>query len=164
MPHSLRNQQLHQSQHQQKCYFEGLADKNRGHVIDSPIPDSRSRIVREPVGVCGQITPWNYPLMQKAAWKVAPALAAGNTVVLKPSEITPLTTIKMAEFFDEAGIPPGVINVVLGPGESVGTELSISHDVDLISFTVAGKKGNPLEGIQALQEVTEVYIAGERVL
>jgi betaine-aldehyde dehydrogenase len=124
-------------------YFAGLADKNGGHVIDSPIPDSRSRIVREPVGVCGQITPWNYPLLQ-AAWKVAPALAAGNTVVLKPSEITPLTTIKMAEIIDEVGIPPGVLNVVLGSGESVGAELSISHDVDLISFTGGGTTGRKI--------------------
>jgi betaine-aldehyde dehydrogenase len=124
-------------------FFAGLADKDEGHVTDSPIPDSKSRIVREPVGVCGQITPWNYPLLQ-AAWKVAPALAAGNTIVLKPSEITPLTTIKLAEIIDEVGFPPGVFNVVLGPGESVGAELAISHDVDLISFTGGGTTGRKI--------------------
>ncbi|HET7628015.1 MAG TPA: aldehyde dehydrogenase family protein, partial [Bacillales bacterium] len=73
-------------------YFAGLADKDEGEMIASPIPNSQSKVVREPVGVCGQITPWNYPLLQ-AAWKIAPALAAGNTIVMKPSEITPLTTV-----------------------------------------------------------------------
>jgi betaine-aldehyde dehydrogenase len=90
--------------------------------------------IREPVGVCGQISPWNYPLLQ-AAWKLAPALAAGCTVVMKPSEITPLTAIKTAELVEEAGFPAGVVNVVLGPGSSVGAELSEHPDVDLISFT-----------------------------
>ncbi|WP_437181948.1 betaine-aldehyde dehydrogenase [Salirhabdus salicampi] len=115
-------------------YFAGLADKDGGEVIDSPIPNSDSIIVREPVGVCGQITPWNYPLLQ-AAWKIAPALAAGNTIVIKPSEITPLTTIKVTELMEEAGVPAGVANLVLGTGATVGAELSESNDVDLISFT-----------------------------
>src|SRR5699024_5276247 len=90
--------------------------------------------VRELVGVCVQITPWNYPLLQ-AAWKIAPALAAGNTIVVKPSEITPLTTVKVFKLMEEAGIPKGVANLVLGPGASTGAELSVNHDVDLISFT-----------------------------
>ncbi|CAM3876958.1 betaine-aldehyde dehydrogenase [Alkalicoccus chagannorensis] len=115
-------------------YYAGLADKHGGDIIDSPIPDSTSKVVQEPVGVCGQITPWNYPLLQ-AAWKLAPALAAGNTLVLKPSEITPLTTIKVFELMEEAGFPEGVINLVLGPGHTVGQELAASDDVDLISFT-----------------------------
>ncbi|UOQ42879.1 betaine-aldehyde dehydrogenase [Halobacillus salinarum] len=115
-------------------YYGGLADKDGGEIIPSPLPDSRSKVVREPVGVCGQITPWNYPLLQ-AAWKIAPALAAGNTIIVKPSEITPLTTIKVTELMDEAGLPDGVINLVLGNGSSTGHMLSSSHDVDLISFT-----------------------------
>ncbi|WP_120193146.1 betaine-aldehyde dehydrogenase [Sinobaca qinghaiensis] len=115
-------------------YFAGLADKNGGEVIASPLPDSESRVVREPVGVCGQITPWNYPLLQ-AAWKIAPALAAGNTIVVKPSEITPLTTVKVFELMEEAGFPKGVANLVLGSGAAVGAELSENVDVDLISFT-----------------------------
>ncbi len=115
-------------------YFGGLADKDGGEVIESPIPDSESKVVREPVGVCGQITPWNYPLLQ-AAWKIAPALAAGNTIVMKPSEITPLTTVKVFKLMEEAGIPKGVANLVLGAGASTGAELSVNHDVDLISFT-----------------------------
>ncbi|WP_330948810.1 betaine-aldehyde dehydrogenase [Virgibacillus sp. MG-45] len=115
-------------------YFGGLADKDGGEVIASPIPNSESKVVREPVGVCGQITPWNYPLLQ-AAWKLAPALAAGNTLVMKPSEITPLTTVKVFELMEEVGIPKGVANLVLGSGKSVGAELASNHDVDLISFT-----------------------------
>nr|WP_102335533.1 betaine-aldehyde dehydrogenase [Salimicrobium jeotgali] len=115
-------------------YFGGLADKDGGEMIESPIPDSQSRIVREPVGVCGQITPWNYPLLQ-ASWKIAPALAAGNTIVMKPSEITPLTTVKVTELMEEAGFPAGVVNLVLGDGATVGNELAESDSVDLISFT-----------------------------
>ncbi|MEX2445326.1 MAG: betaine-aldehyde dehydrogenase [Alkalispirochaeta sp.] len=115
-------------------YFAELADKDGGEVIASPIPNTTSRVVREPVGVCGQISPWNYPLLQ-ASWKMAPALAAGNTIVMKPSEDTPLTTIKVTELAEEAGIPAGVVNLVLGPGPTVGHELAVSTDVDLISFT-----------------------------
>jgi len=115
-------------------YFAGLADKDGGEVIASPNPSSTSTVVREPVGVCGQISPWNYPLLQ-ASWKMAPALAAGCTIVMKPSEITPLTTIKVTQLAEEAGFPKGVVNTVLGPGAEVGAELSESDDVDLISFT-----------------------------
>ncbi len=115
-------------------YFGGLADKDSGEMIASPIPNTVSRVVREPVGVCGQISPWNYPLLQ-ASWKMAPALAAGNTIVMKPSEGTPLTTIKITELAEEVGYPPGVVNLVLGPGPTVGNELAANHDVDLISFT-----------------------------
>ena len=115
-------------------YFAEMADKDGGEIIESPIPNSTSKVVHEPVGVCGQITPWNYPLLQ-ASWKLAPALAAGNTLVMKPSEITPLTSIKVFELMEEAGVPAGVINLVLGPGNSVGAELSENDDVDLISFT-----------------------------
>ncbi|MBI9109575.1 betaine-aldehyde dehydrogenase [Maridesulfovibrio ferrireducens] len=115
-------------------YYAGLADKDGGEVIASPVQNSTSIVVREPVGVCGQISPWNYPLLQ-AAWKMAPALAAGNTIVMKPSEITPLTAIKTTELAEEVGFPKGVVNLVLGAGTEVGAELAESVDVDLISFT-----------------------------
>ncbi|GGK00187.1 betaine aldehyde dehydrogenase [Lentibacillus kapialis] len=121
-------------------YFAEMADKDDGAIIESPIPNSTSRVVHEPVGVCGQITPWNYPLLQ-ASWKLAPALAAGNTLVMKPSEITPLTSIKVFELMEEAGVPAGVVNLVLGPGNTVGAELSENDDVDLISFTGGIKTG-----------------------
>ena len=116
-------------------YYAGLADKHGGEAVATADPaTTRSVVVREPVGVCGLITPWNYPLLQ-ASWKLAPALAAGNTLVLKPSELTPLTTIRCFELLDEAGLPPGVANLVLGPGPTVGAELAASADVDLVSFT-----------------------------
>ncbi len=115
-------------------YYAEAADKDGGEIIDSPIPNSVSKVIREPVGVCGQITPWNYPLLQ-ASWKLAPALAAGNTLIMKPSEITPLTSIKVFELIEEAGVPSGVANLVLGAGNAVGAELAVNTDVDLISFT-----------------------------
>jgi betaine-aldehyde dehydrogenase len=123
-------------------YFADLADKDGGEVIASPNPDSTSVVIREPAGVCGQISPWNYPMLQ-ASWKMAPALAAGCTIVMKPSEITPLTTIRMTALAEEAGFPQGVVNTVLGPGPEVGAELAENSDVDLISFTggvVTGKR------------------------
>ncbi len=100
-----------------------------------------SMIRRDPIGVCGQIAPWNYPLMM-AAWKIAPAIAAGNTVVLKPSEQTPLTTLKLAEIAAEI-LPPGVLNVVVGRGESVGSPLINHPRVAMVSLTgdvATGKK------------------------
>lgn len=115
-------------------YYAEMADKDGGEIINSPIPNSVSKVVKEPVGVCGQITPWNYPLLQ-ASWKLAPALAAGNTLVIKPSEITPLTHVKVFELIEEAGVPAGVANLVLGAGDTVGAELSNNANVDLISFT-----------------------------
>ncbi|MCI4360388.1 MAG: aldehyde dehydrogenase family protein [Thermoplasmata archaeon] len=89
---------------------------------------------REPVGVVGSITPWNYPIMM-AVWKLGPALVTGNTVVLKPASWTPLTTLQLAKVFQDAGLPPGVLNVVTGPGEVVGDELSRNPHVDLVSLT-----------------------------
>jgi betaine-aldehyde dehydrogenase len=115
-------------------YYAEIADKDGGEIIDSPVPNSISKIVKEPVGVCGQITPWNYPLLQ-ASWKLAPALVTGNTLIIKPSEITPLTHVKIFELIEEAGVPAGVANLVLGAGDTVGAELSNNKDVDLISFT-----------------------------
>ncbi|MFM7211643.1 MAG: aldehyde dehydrogenase family protein, partial [Actinomycetota bacterium] len=117
-------------------YFAGLAagDSVGGRVVDAGNPDVRSRIDYEPVGVCGLITPWNYPLLQ-ASWKVAPALAAGNSFVIKPSELTPSTTIHLMRLLDEAGLPPGVANLVLGAGASAGAPLASHPAVDMVSFT-----------------------------
>jgi betaine-aldehyde dehydrogenase len=123
-------------------YFGQLADKEGGEMISSPMAHTTSRVVREPVGVAAQISPWNYPLLQ-ASWKMAPALAAGCTIVMKPSEQTPLTTIKVTELAEEAGFPRGVVNLVLGTGDPVGVEMSKNPGVDLVSFTggiVTGKK------------------------
>src|SRR6478736_4308191 len=88
-------------------YYADLADKEAGRLVDTSDPNALSRIVYEPVGVCGLIGPWNYPLLQ-LSWKVAPALAAGNTVVMKPAQVTPLTAIHLTRILEEAGVPAGV--------------------------------------------------------
>ena len=115
-------------------YYGALAAQDAGRVVDTGNPDAISRIVYEPVGVCGLITPWNYPLLQ-TSWKVAPALAAGNTFVLKPSELTPSTAILLMRLLTEAGLPSGVANLVLGAGVAAGAPLAESPLVDLVSFT-----------------------------
>lgn len=115
-------------------HFGHAADGEGGRVVDTGNPAVVSRIVHEPVGVCGLITPWNYPLLQ-VAWKVAPCLAAGNTFVLKPSEITPHTAIHLMRVLEEAGLPAGVANLVLGEGPTAGAPLSEDPRVDLVSFT-----------------------------
>ena len=115
-------------------YYADLADKKAGRLVDTGNPSALSRIVREPVGVCALIAPWNYPLLQ-LSWKVAPALAAGNTVVMKPASLTPLSAIHLTRLLEETGVPAGVVNLVLGPGERVGQALADSPDVDLISLT-----------------------------
>jgi betaine-aldehyde dehydrogenase len=115
-------------------YYAGLAGVDAGRLVDAGRADVVSRIVYEPIGVCGLITPWNYPLLQ-TAWKVAPALAAGNTFVLKPSELSPSTAIFLMRLLAEAGLPDGVANLVLGAGAEVGAPLADHPDVDLVSFT-----------------------------
>ncbi len=115
-------------------YYAKLAAEDDDRDIDVDRPDVESRVVHEPVGVCGLITPWNYPLLQ-TSWKVAPALAAGNTFVLKPSELTPSTAILLMRELEAAGLPAGVANLVLGTGPNVGALLSSHPDVDLVSFT-----------------------------
>lgn len=115
-------------------HFAGLATSDAGRVVDPGMLGVSSRIVHEPVGVCALITPWNYPLLQ-TSWKIAPALAAGNTFVLKPSELTPHTAIWLVRVLEEEGLPKGVANLVLGPGATVGTAMTESPDVDLVSFT-----------------------------
>jgi betaine-aldehyde dehydrogenase len=123
-------------------YYAGLATKPHGQTFDVPAP-SQTFTVREPIGVCGQIVPWNYPLLM-AAWKLAPALAAGNVCILKPSELTPLSTIALATIFDGLGFPPGVINVVTGPGATVGHAIASSMLVDKIAFTGGTKTGRSI--------------------
>ncbi|MGP3985520.1 aldehyde dehydrogenase family protein [Streptomyces sp. 3N207] len=116
-------------------YFADLVmNESGGRVVDAGSADVHSVVVHEPVGVCAMITPWNYPLLQ-ASWKVAPALAAGNTFVIKPSEVTPLSTVHLVKLLVEAGLPAGVANLVTGAGLPVGARLSEHPDVDLISFT-----------------------------
>jgi betaine-aldehyde dehydrogenase len=116
------------------AFFAGAARNLEGKATGEYSGDHTSSIRREPVGVIGSIAPWNYPL-QMGAWKVLPAIAAGNTIVLKPSELTPLTTLRFAELATEAGIPDGVFNVVTGTGPDCGAHLLRHRDVDMVSFT-----------------------------
>jgi acyl-CoA reductase-like NAD-dependent aldehyde dehydrogenase len=114
-------------------YYAGFTTKIHGETI--PVDgDYLCYTLREPVGVCGQIVPWNYPLLM-ACWKVAPALACGNTIVLKPSEYTPLSALVLGEICKEAGVPDGVVNVVPGLGDPAGEALARHPDVDKIAFT-----------------------------
>jgi len=114
-------------------YYGGLATKIHGDVI--PVPDNAmSLALREPIGVAGQIVPWNYPLLM-ASWKLAPAICAGCTTVLKPAEQTPLTVLALASSFADAGLPPGVVNIVTGVGETAGAALVGHPSVDKIAFT-----------------------------
>jgi gamma-glutamyl-gamma-aminobutyraldehyde dehydrogenase len=114
-------------------YFAETIDKIEG-IVTSTASDVFHYILRQPLGVVGCITPWNYPLLMNA-WKIAPALAAGNSVVLKPAQLSPLSTTLLAQLFVEAGGPPGVLNVVHGTGSRVGKALALHMDVDKISFT-----------------------------
>jgi len=114
-------------------YFGGMADKHQGSVI--PVEHGfLDYVLREPIGVVGQIVPWNFPLMF-TSWKMGPALAAGNTVVLKPSELTPLSTLRVAELMTEAGFPPGVVNIVTGYGATAGRRIAEHPGIGKVSFT-----------------------------
>ncbi len=120
-------------------YYGGLANKVLGHV--NPVPaNALSFTMREPVGVAGQIIPWNYPLLM-AAWKLAPAIAAGCTCVLKPAEQTPLTALEFANWLEDAGLPLGVVNIVNGLGETAGAGLVAHPGVDKIAFTGSAAVG-----------------------
>jgi betaine-aldehyde dehydrogenase len=120
-------------------YYGGLATKVTGHV--NPVPaNALSFTLREPVGVAAQIIPWNYPLLM-AAWKLAPAIAAGCCCVLKPAEQTPLTALEFANCFEEVGLPPGVINIINGFGETAGAALVAHPGVDKVAFTGSAAVG-----------------------
>jgi acyl-CoA reductase-like NAD-dependent aldehyde dehydrogenase len=119
-------------------FYAGAVDKHAGQTI--PVAGGVDMTFREPLGVVGLIVPWNFPL-NIASWKVGPALACGNTVVLKPAELTPLTAIRLAELALEAGIPEGVLNVVVGPGRIVGERLIQHPDVAKIGFTGSTEVG-----------------------
>src|SRR6188474_34146 len=122
-------------------YFAGWATKIEGETI--PVPGQMfNYTLREPVGVCGQIIPWNFPLLM-AAWKLAPALACGNTVILKPAETTSITALHLANILREAELPPGVVNIVTGAGET-GRALVEHPDVDKLAFTGSTEVGKLL--------------------
>ncbi len=135
-------------------YYGGMATKVLGHV--NPVPDNAlSLSLREPIGVAAQIIPWNYPLLM-AAWKLAPAIAAGCTCILKPAEQTPLTALEFAGYLADAGLPPGVVNIVTGFGEKAGAPLVKHPDVNKVAFTGSGTVGKAIVKMAAdsLKRVT----------
>jgi len=135
-------------------YYGGLATKILGFV--NPVPDNAvSLTLKEPIGVAGQIIPWNYPMLM-AAWKLAPALAAGCTCVLKPAEQTPLTALEFAKYFDEVSLPKGVVNIITGFGETCGSPLVKHPDVNKIAFTGSATVGKIIvkEAADTVKRVT----------
>jgi acyl-CoA reductase-like NAD-dependent aldehyde dehydrogenase len=134
-------------------YYAGAPERLLGDTI--PVAGGQAWTVREPLGVVGLITPWNFPLAI-ASWKLAPALAAGNTVVLKPAELTPLSALRFAEIALQAGIPPGVVNVVVGPGSVCGARLVEHPDVAKIAFTGSTEVGRSIAAgaAQTIKRVT----------
>ncbi|CAG5115485.1 unnamed protein product [Candidula unifasciata] len=129
-------------------YFAGWTDKICGKTI--PVDGNYFTYTRhEPVGVCGQIIPWNYPIVM-LSWKLAPALACGNTVVLKPSEVTPLSALHCGQLFKEAGFPPGVVNIVPGYGDTAGKAIASHMDIDKVAFT-----GSTLTGRKVMRAAAE---------
>ena len=121
-------------------YAAGEGRRMFGYTTPSELPSTVAYTIRRPVGVVAVITPWNFPLAIPA-WKIAPALVCGNTVVFKPASSTPMTGVELVEIFEEAGLPPGVLNLVTGPGSSVGNALVESPDVNGVSFTGSTEVG-----------------------
>lgn len=121
-------------------YYAGLISAPSGETYEVSDPNIQSMVVREPVGVAGLVVPWNFPVLM-SVWKIAPALAAGNAIVFKPAEITPVTAVKVFEIMEQVGIPAGVANMILGEGAVVGQAVAESHDVDAISFTGSTQTG-----------------------
>jgi len=136
-------------------YVAGEGRRLFGETTPSELPDKFAMSVRMPIGVCALITPWNFP-MAIPTWKLFPALLCGNTVVLKPAEDTPYTAVKLFEILKEAGVPPGVVNLVHGRGEEVGAALVRHRDVQLVSFTGSAAVGREIASVcgQSLKRVS----------
>ncbi|CAG8960852.1 hypothetical protein HYFRA_00002389 [Hymenoscyphus fraxineus] len=137
-------------------YYGGWADKIEGKVIDTNT-DTFTYTRQEPIGVCGQIIPWNFPMLMWA-WKIGPAVATGNTVVLKTAEQTPLSALVAASFIKEAGFPPGVINIISGFGKVAGAALSSHMDVDKIAFTGSTPVGRQIMKAAASSNLKKVTL------
>ncbi|MFZ5801241.1 MAG: aldehyde dehydrogenase family protein, partial [Candidatus Omnitrophota bacterium] len=128
-------------------YFAGVGEFLEEEKVAVPAA-AESRLLREPAGVVAAIIPWNYPLIM-AAWKIAPAIAAGNTVVFKPSQLASLSCLELAEIFSEVGLPPGVVNIITGEGKVIGPELAASPQVDMLSFTGSTEVGKEIMRLAA---------------
>ncbi|CAF9924863.1 MAG: hypothetical protein GOMPHAMPRED_003746 [Gomphillus americanus] len=136
-------------------YYAGWADKIHGTTVNTPGMMAYTR--REPIGVCGQITPWNFPLLM-FCWKIGPALATGNVVVIKTAESTPLSALKMAELIKEAGFPPGVFNLVSGFGKTAGAAIAKHMDIDKVAFTGSTVTGREILKAAATSNLKKVTL------
>jgi acyl-CoA reductase-like NAD-dependent aldehyde dehydrogenase len=138
-------------------YYAGWAGKIEGTTIPVSIPNQFVYTLREPMGVVGLIIPWNFPLLM-AAWKLAPALACGNTAILKPAEETPLTALRLGELFYEAGFPDGVVNILTGPGVPTGSAMTAHMGIDKIAFTGSTEIGRKVMEAAALSNLKRVSL------
>jgi acyl-CoA reductase-like NAD-dependent aldehyde dehydrogenase len=138
-------------------YYAGLAGKIEGSTIPVSIPNQFVYTRREPMGVVGLIIPWNFPLLM-CAWKLAPALACGNTVLLKPAEETPLSALRLGELVTEAGIPPGVVNILTGPGLPTGAAIVAHPGIDKVAFTGSTQVGREIMKNAALSNLKRVSL------
>ncbi len=136
-------------------FFAGASRNVEGKAMGEYIEDGTSAVRREPIGVVGVITPWNYPLMM-VAWRAIPALAMGNTVVIKPASYTPLTTLELGKVIQRAGIPDGVVNIITGPGGEIGHGLATNKKIDMIAFTGSEEVGRDISrfGAENLKKVS----------
>lgn len=145
-------------------YAAGEGRRLHGYTTPSELPAKIAMCVRQPVGLCALITPWNFP-MAIPSWKLMPALICGNTIVIKPAEDTPLSTINLARAAEEAGIPPGVINVVIGTGEQVGAAMTVHPDVRLVSFTGSTDTGRLVAEAAAREgKICSLEMGGKNVI
>ncbi len=138
-------------------YYAGWATKIEGSTLPVSIPNQLVYTLREPVGVVGLIIPWNFPLLM-AAWKLAPALATGNTVILKPAEETPLSALRLGELIQEAGFPPGVVNILTGPGEPTGAAMTANMGIDKVAFTGSTEVGRKIMQAAALSNLKRISL------
>jgi len=145
-------------------FMAGEGRRQSGHTVPSELRDKFAMSVRQPIGVCGLITPWNFP-MAIPSWKVGPALVCGNTVVLKPASLTPLSALNFVKILGEAGIPPGVVNLVTGPGADAGEALLVSEQVRVVSFTGSTEVGRTVSQLTAPSfKKTHLEMGGKNVI
>jgi acyl-CoA reductase-like NAD-dependent aldehyde dehydrogenase len=138
-------------------YYAGWASKLEGSTIPVSFPNQLVYTLREPMGVVGLIIPWNFPLMM-SAWKLAPALACGNTCILKPAEETPLTALRLGELLVEAGVPAGVVNILTGPGVPTGSSITAHPDIDKVAFTGSTEVGRKIMEAAAVSNLKRVSL------
>ena len=145
-------------------FMAGEGRRQSGHTVPSELRDKFAMSVRQPLGVCGLITPWNFP-MAIPSWKVVPALVCGNTVVLKPASLTPLSALNFVSILEEAGLPPGVVNLVTGAGAEAGEALLINDQVRVVSFTGSTEVGRTVSRMTAPSfKKTHLEMGGKNVI